>query len=414
MVSNALFEAKNGGSLEAAAVTPRTLKLLFPHNSIGVVIRLRCYRDHAGSDRAPARAHSCLGRRPEVSDMSDNRPLPYAQVMGRGGTFIKELMSTTAASVRVSQPHELISATQERIITISGQVAAVDAAQDAICARMAAAPATQQLRETDYSVLKFATPMGCGACGPPMAAIGGSYPAVGMGMGGGSPMMRPPPPGPGGAPGTLNYKQFIATLPDSISPEMAQHQFGEYVGRQQAAAQRVPAQTGADASGAPLVEERMPLPDKIVSGIIGKGGSVIKEIIQRSGALIKVSQKTTENYNGERIVSISGDARAVANAQLLISERCHQIEAQLQQAKAGGGQAAGAGAPAQQQAYAGQQPGYPQQYAYPGQAQYAAAGGQMGAAGAQCAGGDPSAYGMAAAAMGGPFSCAYPSHPPQW
>ena len=72
------------------------LKLLFPHNSCGVV-------------------------------------------MGRGGEFIRQLITATGASVRISQPSEMIVATQERVVTISGNVAAVDAAQDAIFQRMAQA-----------------------------------------------------------------------------------------------------------------------------------------------------------------------------------------------------------------------------------------------------------------------------------
>jgi len=50
----------------------------------------------------------------------------------------------------------MIVATQERVITVAGTVSAVDAAQDAITTRMAQAPPQQQIRETDYSVLKFA------------------------------------------------------------------------------------------------------------------------------------------------------------------------------------------------------------------------------------------------------------------
>ena len=49
---------------------PRVLKLLFPHNSCGVV-------------------------------------------MGRGGEFIRQLITATGASVRISQPSEMIVATQE-------------------------------------------------------------------------------------------------------------------------------------------------------------------------------------------------------------------------------------------------------------------------------------------------------------
>lgn len=44
----------------------------------------------------------------------------------------------------------------------------------------------------------------------------------------------------------------------------------------------------------------------MVSGIIGKGGSVIKDIISRSGAEVKVSQKDPNNLGADRVVSITG------------------------------------------------------------------------------------------------------------
>ena len=75
---------------------------------------------------------------------------------------------------------------------------------------------------------------------------------------------------------------------------------------------------GKQAGGGAAVTHQLPLPDKIVSGIIGKGGLVIKDIIHRSGAEIKVSQKDPNNVGGERVVSITGAP---------CGRRCRAVEA---------------------------------------------------------------------------------------
>jgi len=85
------------------------------------------------------------------------------------------------------------------------------------------------------------------------------------------------------------------------------------------------------------ISSQLLLPDKMISGIIGKGGSIIREIAARSGAQVRVSQKDTINAAGERIVMMEGLPGAVAAAQQLISERCREIENEVAMRSAGSG-----------------------------------------------------------------------------
>jgi len=182
-ITAALFAAREKAEVAAEgedapmggvpADKPVALKLLFPHQSCGVV-------------------------------------------MGKGGAFIKELGQSTGATIKVSQPDELIVATQERVITIFGTTSAVDQAQNAICTKMASAPFAQQIKETDYSVFKFPSPANV----PP--GWSGFARATSQ-LGDGRSMAAAPHLGaaPSGAP--MPFKHFMATLDDHVTPEQAQH-----------------------------------------------------------------------------------------------------------------------------------------------------------------------------------------------
>ena len=74
------------------------------------------------------------------------------------------------------------------------------------------------------------------------------------------------------------------------------------------------------------VSKAMPLHDTLIAGVIGRGGSSIKEIHAKSGAIIKVSQKEKVNTEGERVVTIEGTAEQVAMASRLIGDRCAEVE----------------------------------------------------------------------------------------
>ena len=105
LVSNALVENARPSMAEPAA-SVRTLKLLLTHAAVGCVI-------------------------------------------GRGGALIKELMLQTGAVVKASQPAELILATNERWLAVSGEAEAVDQVVAAVMAQLLQSPAPP--RATDVA-----------------------------------------------------------------------------------------------------------------------------------------------------------------------------------------------------------------------------------------------------------------------
>jgi len=217
----------------------------------------------------------------------------------------------------------------------------VDIAQNAICELLAEAPASQQPKQTDYSTLKQAGQAGQGA---QFGGIPGTFggPAAFYGGGGGytppaAPQARAPP---------MEYASFVATLPTMLTPDDQLQRYQDYLRSYAASMQQQPAMQQIQqiqqpqpqhAGAGGTISHVLPLPDKIISGIIGKGGSVIREIASRSGAQVRVSQKDTITAAGERNVMIEGRPDAVAAAQHLISERCREIEADVVRKVGGGG-----------------------------------------------------------------------------
>jgi len=142
----------------------------------------------------------------------------------------------------------------------------------------------------------------------------------------------------------MGYKQFMGLLDDNVSPEASQLKYQEYQRAFGAASGQAMAACGS--AGIPgQASESMAMPDKMVSGLIGKGGAVIRELMARSGALIQVSQKGEGGGGGaERTVTMMGSAEAVATAQHFVKERLKEIEAHNAQRAAGGGGALPQGA----------------------------------------------------------------------
>uniref|UniRef100_A0A7S4FCI9 K Homology domain-containing protein n=1 Tax=Chrysotila carterae TaxID=13221 RepID=A0A7S4FCI9_CHRCT len=236
-------------------------------------------------------------------------------VMGRGGAFIKELMESSGATIKVSQPNDMIAATQERVITITGTPAAIDHAQNAICVRMEDAPPAQHIRMTDYSVLK-----GGGTMMPPMAAggwPGARPPMVAPGMPAMPPRMPPPA-------GVISYKQFMATLDDYVTPADAQRKYDEYLRHAQMSAGR-PAAPAFDSGAVSRLE--MSLSDRAVSAVIGKGGSVVRDIVNATGSKIHASPKAPDKPEADRTITITGTNHQIEMARQIIMQRVQMLEA---------------------------------------------------------------------------------------
>jgi len=73
------------------------------------------------------------------------------------------------------------------------------------------------------------------------------------------------------------------------------------------------------------VEVQMEVPDALVGGILGKQGQVVRDMVQRSGARFKFSDKN-EYAAGttDRILTITGDMNQCQAAYALVNERVEQ------------------------------------------------------------------------------------------
>ena len=259
-------------------------------------------------------------------------------LIGKAGSVIKELTAVTGAQIKVSQPSEVIAACQERIVTCTGTQEVIDAAQAAISRKLTEAPPSHQPKAIDYACLKEAPPPPNYPPGPP-----GYPPPPAPGQYPGYPGYAPPPPPSGGQysypppPGSYPYQQPGAPPPPTGGPGGQRQWHQAPPARADTGSSHMPSRTSASTVAT------MPLHDSLIPGVIGRGGSIIKEIGTRSGAMIKVSQKDTINAAGERSVSMEGTSEAVALAEHLIRERCQQVEAENNARNAGGGKGGGGG-----------------------------------------------------------------------
>ena len=175
---------------------------------------------------------------------------------------------------------------------------AADAATEGVVNRLLEAPPAQQIRQVNYSALKgggtgvlpnigvlppqlaggLAPLMPPGALPPPHPATWGAYPpAVGA-----YPLMPP------AALYATAHGAALGGMPAQLTPPR-------------------PALGGAGALGGAQTKTEMSVGDKMVAGLIGRGGSIIKDLIARSGAMIKISQKDDPNNEyGERTATITG------------------------------------------------------------------------------------------------------------
>ena len=128
----------------------------------------------------------------------------------------------------------------------------------------------------------------------------------------------------------MEFASFMATLPPSIEPAEQLQRYQAYLrtyAAGAAGAAAAPPQPLAVGAGASSSQVLIKVADRIISGIIGKGGSVIREIAARSGATVRVSQKEAMTAAGERTVMIdSPNPAAIQAAEHLVHERIREVE----------------------------------------------------------------------------------------
>ena len=263
-------------------------------------------------------------------------------VIGKGGDNIRKMVDESGANkIQLSNKEKQVPGIEERLITCIGNTAQVIKASELIVAKICEDPQVKFLNlSTQYK-----------GAGMPMPPQGG-----GFGRG------PPAPPGPGGPPGGPGgyggapyggYDAYggMQNMQGGYRPDQsygAPPPFGQYppapmyadYGPYGGGAYPPPPSmygappggmhggfdNGMGYGGAPPPAPggsgqgiQIQVADHIVPAILGRGGAVIKEMMELSGAVIKVSQKG-EYAPGttNRIVTISGPQAAAAHAHQLV------------------------------------------------------------------------------------------------
>ena len=284
-------------------------------------------------------AESRQGEEPRPSDSERVLKLlvpnmAAAIIIGKAGCVINEIKERSGATIRVSQQSEIVAATQERIVTITGLPHAVDAAQHAICEKLALEGSPQQQPKLiDYAMLKLGASAASaadayGAHGSAHSSAHGGAPSYcGSGYGGGPSAYGAPPQqqqqqhssGHKRLP-PMEYASFVThnSWLAVLSPQEQIQQYQQYLAQYASHAGTAvgkgygggPGGGGSGYGGGPgggggfgggggggggkggqpgggSAKETLCFSDRIVAGIIGKGGTIIREISSRSGAQVR-------------------------------------------------------------------------------------------------------------------------------
>jgi len=206
-------------------------------------------------------------------------------VIGKGGTVIKETQTETGARVQVS--NEPLPNSTEKTISVTGTPVAIYNALIRILVQLCDNPVRSGTRVLLYIP------------GPPM------YP----------PQLASPYgfAGPYGAP--LLYGQSGPVYGGALAQSLRSMSVGSpmhlYPGQAQQAQTR----------------QELPIPTVCAGGIIGKGGSVIRDLRAQSGTNISIADPESNNL-AERIVTISGPPQGVQTAIFLIRQLVEQYQPQ--------------------------------------------------------------------------------------
>eukprot|EP00457_Paulinella_chromatophora_P001264 gb/GEZN01001266.1/.p1 GENE.gb/GEZN01001266.1/~~gb/GEZN01001266.1/.p1 ORF type:complete len:540 (-),score=40.18 gb/GEZN01001266.1/:1464-3083(-) len=260
-------------------------------------------------------------------------------IIGQGGSIVKEISKTTGAQISVST-HPFQGSTDKQVTVIGAPANLLPACQ-AIYAQLVKNPLSAEAISTQIPYLSRdhmrALAMQGGGSGAPPGGPGGGFrgpagprgggfrgpagpPHGGPGYGGprNQPAGPPPPPrytGPDahrGIPGALPY---YPPLPpeESFRPSFQ----GSRSGPSAAAA---PA-SGSIRPGLNDVVETMQIPVDMSGAVLGKSGSIVKEIKQMAGIGTRISLGKPGEGKSTRDVTVCGTSRAVRIAMDLIQLR---------------------------------------------------------------------------------------------
>lgn len=210
-------------------------------------------------------------------------------LIGKGGIKIKEIRECTGASIQVAS--EMLPASTERAVTISGTAEAVTQCIRNVCGIMLESPP------------KGATiPYRPKPAVPPVVFTGGQAYVLPN-----QPMPMPPTPELNKLNQMSLGQPFPIMHPAAYMPVSAAPGYAPIP---------MPRMSAPPMPAGPQTHE-MSIPNDLIGCIIGRGGSKINEIRQASGATIKISN--AEDGQPDRKVTITGTPETIGAAQFLIN-----------------------------------------------------------------------------------------------
>lgn len=195
-------------------------------------------------------------------------------IIGKGGTIIKEIQEQSGAKVQLS--NDPLTNSTEKTVTVTGTAEQVNSAASRIMTQLHENPLRQGCTSIPYVPGQAAAAAGASPYGAPAAPYGAPPGAYGY----------PPQPGYGAPYG---------------------------------------APAAAPAAAGPSKVEKIVIPTVCAGTVIGKGGSIIRDIKTQSGCAITIAdpQPTTP---ADRVVAITGSAQGISTAIYLIRQRVESYQ----------------------------------------------------------------------------------------
>ncbi len=294
-------------------------------------------------------------------------------VIGKGGENIRKMVEDSGAKIQLTGKEQQVPGLEERVLNVTGTVPQLIKASELIVHKICDDTDVRfQNISTNYSRMQLGPPpapwggpMGGHGHhapmmrGPPPPAAAGPPSAYG-GYGG------PPPPPPAAAPAYGGYSQpdpyggyqsqpppsypsysqqppaydsyqtssYSSVPPSSYgapsaappahqpaAPPPASYDYSSYGGYGQQVAPTSSSSAPQITQGAGgQVVYTLQVPDHVVPAILGRGGAVIKEFMDQSGANIKISQKGEyAPGTSNRMITITGNQQQASHAHQLVS-----------------------------------------------------------------------------------------------
>lgn len=238
-------------------------------------------------------------------------------IIGKGGCIIREIQESTSA--RISLSTEPMPGSTEKCVSLTGTPETFNNASIRILNQLA----TNQLRPGSTTILYVpgAALMGAGMGAPnPFAPPGYPSPYGAPPGGPGSPYGQAPSPY-GAPPPGAQHMQHGAPAPGA--PYGAQSAYGSPPAQSPYSPYGAPPPQGG--AGAPQKTEKIVIPTVCAGTVIGKGGTIIRDIKAQSGSQVSIADPEP-TAPGDRVVSVTGTPAGIQTAIFMIRQRVESYQ----------------------------------------------------------------------------------------